>query len=73
VGAMSLTSALRPFPAPGDYVIAADRGYDSLMAYGVVPDLVVVDECSMCSLMLLSQLIGALKPEARLLQKLLFL
>ncbi|MBQ6471564.1 MAG: exodeoxyribonuclease V subunit alpha [Victivallales bacterium] len=30
-------------------------------------DLVVVDECSMCSLMLLSQLIGALKPEARLL------
>ena len=43
VGAMSLTSALRPFPAPGDYVIAADRGYDSLMAYGVVPDLVVGD------------------------------
>ena len=26
VGAMSLTPALRPYPAPGDYVIAADRG-----------------------------------------------
>ncbi len=43
VGAMSLSLALRPAPAPGDYVIAADRGYDSLMAYGVVPDLVVGD------------------------------
>ena len=43
VGAMSLSLALRPCPAPGDYVIAADRGYDSLMAYGVVPDLVVGD------------------------------
>lgn len=43
VGAMSLTPALRPYPAPGDYVIAADRGYDSLMAYGVTPDLVVGD------------------------------
>ncbi|MDY3906092.1 MAG: thiamine diphosphokinase [Lawsonibacter sp.] len=43
VGAMSLSLALRPFPAPGDYVIAADRGYDSLMAYGVTPDLVVGD------------------------------
>ena len=43
VGAMSLSLALRPSPAPGDYVIAADRGYDSLMAYGVVPDLVVGD------------------------------
>jgi len=42
-GAMSLSPSLRPFPAPGDYVIAADRGYDSLMAYGVVPDLVVGD------------------------------
>ena len=43
VGAMSLSLALRPYPAPGDCVIAADRGYDSLMAYGVVPDLVVGD------------------------------
>lgn len=43
VGAMSLSLALRPCPAPGDCVIAADRGYDSLMAYGVVPDLVVGD------------------------------
>ena len=43
VGAMSLSLALRPTPAPGDLVIAADRGYDSLMAYGVVPDLVVGD------------------------------
>ena len=43
VGAMSLTPDLRPFPAPGDFVIAADRGFDSLMAYGVVPDLAVGD------------------------------
>lgn len=43
VGAMSLSMNLRPYPAPGDYVIAADRGYDSLMAFGVVPDLVVGD------------------------------
>ena len=27
VGAMSLSLSLRPCPAPGDYVIAADRGY----------------------------------------------
>lgn len=43
VGAMSLTPALRPYPTAEDYVIAADRGYDSLMAYGVVPDLAVGD------------------------------
>ena len=43
VGAMSLSMNLRPYPAPGDYVIAADRGYDSLMAFGVHPDLVVGD------------------------------
>lgn len=43
VGAMSLTPSLRPYPVAGDYVIAADRGFDSLMAYGVVPDLVVGD------------------------------
>ena len=43
VGAMSLSLSLCPRPAPGDYVIAADRGYDSLMAYGVTPDLTVGD------------------------------
>ena len=43
VGAMSLTPDLRPYPAPGDFVIAADRGYDSLLAYGVKPDLTVGD------------------------------
>ena len=43
VGAMSLSPSLRPYPAPGDYVIAAARGYGSLMAYGVTPDLVVGD------------------------------
>lgn len=43
VGAMSLTPDLRPYPVPGDYVIAADRGFDSLMAYGVRPDLAVGD------------------------------
>lgn len=43
VGAMSLTPALRPCPVPGDFVIAADRGFDSLMAYGVQPDLAVGD------------------------------
>ena len=43
VGAMSLTPDLRPYPAPGDYVIAADRGFDSLLAYGVMPDLAVGD------------------------------
>ena len=43
VGAMSLTPKLRPYPAPGDFVIAADRGFDSLMAYGVRPDLAVGD------------------------------
>ena len=42
-GAMSLTPSLCPFPKAEDYVIAADRGYDSLMAYGVTPDLVVGD------------------------------
>ncbi len=43
VGAMSLSPSLRPVRAPGDYIIAADRGFDSLMAYGVVPDLTVGD------------------------------
>ena len=43
VGAMSLTPDLRPYPTRGDYVIAADRGFDSLMAYGVTPDLAVGD------------------------------
>lgn len=43
VGAMSLTPNLRPYPAPGDYVIAADLGFDSLLAYGVMPNLAVGD------------------------------
>ena len=43
VGAMSLTPDLRPYPLQGDYVIAADRGFDSLVAYGVKPDLAVGD------------------------------
>ena len=43
VGAMSLTPDLRPYPTQGDYVIAADLGFDSLMAYGVNPDLAVGD------------------------------
>lgn len=43
VGAMSLTPDLRPWPVRGDRVIAADRGFDSLMAYGVRPDLAVGD------------------------------
>ena len=43
VGAMSLSPDLRPYPVQGDYVIAADRGFDSLMAYGVKPDLAVGD------------------------------
>ena len=43
VGAMSLTPDLRPYPTSGDYVIAADRGFDSLVAYGVNPDLAVGD------------------------------
>ncbi len=43
VGAMSLTPDLRPYPVQGDYVIAADRGFDSLVAYGVRPDLAVGD------------------------------
>lgn len=43
VGAMSLTPDLRPYPVQGDCVIAADRGFDSLMAYGVRPDLAVGD------------------------------
>ena len=43
VGAMSLTPDLRPYPTAGAYVIAADRGFDSLLAYGVTPDLAVGD------------------------------
>ena len=43
VGAMPLTPDLRPYPVQGDYVIAADRGFDSLVAYGVRPDLAVGD------------------------------
>ena len=43
VGAMSLTPDLCPRPAPGDFVIGADRGFDALMAYGVTPDLAIGD------------------------------
>ncbi len=42
-GAMPLSSDLLPQPRPGDLVIAADRGYATLMEGGVVPDLVVGD------------------------------
>lgn len=42
-GAMSLTPDLCPRPVPGDFVVAADRGFDSLLAYGVMPDLAVGD------------------------------
>ena len=34
---------VRVYPVQGDYVIAADRGFDSLVAYGVRPDLAVGD------------------------------
>jgi thiamine pyrophosphokinase len=40
---MSLSLSLRPYPVPGDYVIAADRGFDSLLAFGVRPDMAVGD------------------------------
>lgn len=43
VGAMPLSSELCPAPKPDDFIIAADKGYQELMAHGVSPDLVVGD------------------------------
>lgn len=43
VGAMPLSWALCPHPGAEDFLIAADKGYEALAAYGVPPNLVVGD------------------------------
>ncbi len=43
VGAMPLSWSLCPHPGMGDFLIAADKGYEALDAYAVPPDLVVGD------------------------------
>ena len=43
VGAMPLSWSLCPHPGAEDFLIAADKGYEALAAYGVPPNLVVGD------------------------------
>lgn len=46
-GALPLERELLPDPQPGDLIIAADRGFEQLAAFGLLPDLLVGDFDSM--------------------------